>query len=104
MYSLNEDKVKIFIGKYWNFKLDKLKLETTLDDIGMFGDDKYEFIIDFTKEFNLSIKQFPFDKYIDDEGGYFIRKFLFGKKLRKIQPITLLMLVNWVDKGYWEEL
>lgn len=103
MSSVIEDNVKIFISKYWQYRQDKLKIETTLDDIGMFGDDKYDFIIDFTRKFNLSVGNFPFDKYIDDEGGYFIRKLLFRKRLRKIYPISISMLIEWLEKGYWEE-
>lgn len=103
MNNVIDHTVKTFISKYWDYKLDKLKIETSLDDIGMFGDDKYDFIINFTKEFNLSVKNFPFEKYIDDEGGNFIRKFLFGNRLRKIYPITILMLIKWVEQGYWKE-
>jgi len=98
-----EYQVKTFICEYWSYKLDKLKLETTLDDIGMFGDDKYDFIISFCKKFNLNTERFPFDKYVDDEGGYFIRKLLFRKEKRKIYPISILVLINWIEKGYWEE-
>ncbi|MDR2123346.1 MAG: DUF1493 family protein [Flavobacteriaceae bacterium] len=98
-----EQKVKAFISKYWRYKLDKLKTETTLDDMGMFGDDKYDFIIDFAKEFDLSMENLPFDKYVDYEGWGFIRKLLFGERLRKIHPITISMLTDWVEKGYWEE-
>jgi len=54
-----EHQIKTFICEYWNYKLDKLKLETTLDDIGMFGDDKYDFIISFCKKFNLNMERFP---------------------------------------------
>ncbi len=96
-----EPKIKIFISKYWGYKLEKLKLQTTLDDIGMFGDDKYNFIVDFAKEFNLNIEGFPFNKYIDDEGGNFIRRILFKKRLRKIYPITILMLISWVEGRSW---
>lgn len=105
MNSCIENNVKIFISKYWHYKKDKLKIETTLDDIGMFGDDKYDFIVDFTKEFNLSLENFPFDKYIDDEVSDVLglRKLLYGKKLRKICPITISMLIEWIEKGYWGE-
>jgi hypothetical protein len=103
MNNLTEQKVKTFISKYWHYKLDKLKIETTLDDIGMYGDDTYDFIIAFAKEFNLSMENLPFDKYVDDEGWDFIRKLLFGKRLSKIYPISISMLINWVEKGYWEE-
>lgn len=74
----NLDKVvKTFISKYWYYNIDKLISNTTLDEIGMFGDDKYDFIVAFTKEFNLNKDNFRFDKH----GGNFIRKFLFGNRL-----------------------
>lgn len=94
--------VKTFICDYWYYKLDKLKSETTLDDIGMFGDDKYDFIISFCEKFNLKSEDFPFDKYIDDEGGSFILRFFYKSKMRKIYPVSISMLIEWVEKGYWK--
>ena len=96
-----------YISKYWSYDINKLTINKSLDDLGMYGDDKYDFIIDFAKAFNLNINEFPFDKYIEDEGdffgiGAFIKKNIFNKKSRDIKPITISMLLKWVESNKFE--
>ena len=98
-----EQRVIEYISKYWSYDINKLRLNTTLDDIGMFGDDKYDFLIDFGNEYNLDMIDFPFGKYIDDEGdilsiGFFLKK-LFKGESKKQEKITIQMLINWVKEN-----
>lgn len=99
---ITTDQLKDFISKYWRYKKHKIEDTTTLDKLGMYGDDKYDFLIAMGKEFNVDMTNFSFDKYVDDEVvdpfgiGEAIRK-LFGKKIRKIYPITVQELVDFMN-------
>lgn len=97
------NKIFSYISNYWNCSIDELLPQTTLDDIGMYGDDKLDFIKGFVNEFQLDLTHFSFEKYIDDEGGGFLRNLLFGNKLRKIEPISIEMLIKCVDLGIWKD-
>lgn len=95
------EQLKDFISDYWRYKRHKIEDSTTLDKLGMYGDDKYDFLIDMGKEFNVDMTDFLFDKYVDDEADFWgvgeaIRK-LFGKKIRKIYPITIQELVDFMN-------
>lgn len=95
------EQLKDFISDYWRYKRHKIEDSTTLDKLGMYGDDKYDFLIYMGKEFNVDMTDFPFDKYVDDEADFWgvceaIRK-LFGKKIRKIYPITIQELVDFMN-------
>lgn len=101
-----EYEVKKFIKEYWNCNIDKLNLNTRLDDIGMYGDDKYDFIIDFSKNFKLKIDEdFSFKDYIDDESdylgiGYIFEKIFLKEKKKKIKTINISKLIEWINLGY----
>ena len=100
------NKILNFISEYWSYDINKLTEYKSLDDLGMYGDDKYDFIIDFAKVFDFNIEEFPFDKYVEDESdfwgiGSLINKIIFNKKPREIKPITISMLIKWAENGYW---
>lgn len=59
--------LQVYISKYWTCSITKIKINTTLDDLGMFGDDKLDFLNDYSREFNVDISGFDFDKYIEPE-------------------------------------
>lgn len=42
------------------------------DDLGIFGDDAGEFILAFSKKFNVNIKDFNFNNYSNSEPSLFI--------------------------------
>jgi hypothetical protein len=98
-----ENRVKIFISEYWHYNVEKLNLDTTLDDIGFFGDDKYDFIISFAKYFNLNVDNFNFKEYVDDEvfDLFNIKKVFMKVSYRKTIPIKISKLINWVEKNEW---
>jgi len=92
-----------YVSEYWRYEKDKIKQDTTLDEIGMYGDDKYDFLIDLAKKFNLDLKNFPFDNYVDDEiiDPFGLRDILlkfFGKTTRRIEPITIEDLVTIIKE------
>lgn len=108
MKNRTDYKVKEFISSYWHYDIKNITLEKSLDDLGMYGDDKEDFINDFAKHFSLSLENFPFNHYIDDEsvdvfgfGDFIKRNFLYGTK-REIRLIYISMLIKWVEKGCWQ--
>lgn len=52
---ITTDQLKDFISKYWRYKKHKIEDTTTLDKLGMYGDDKYDFLIAMGKEFNVDL-------------------------------------------------
>lgn len=103
--------LKGFIYEYWSFNKNKIFEKTTLDDLGMFGDDKYDFLIEFSKKFNVDISNIKFELYVEPEPSLlmyldsFMRCF-FKKKLTEkynVKKITIEMLVNSIEKGKWIE-
>ncbi|MDH5381448.1 MAG: DUF1493 family protein [Cyclobacteriaceae bacterium] len=93
------DLIKEFVvkerGKYRN----PLIRETALEqDLKITGDDSDEFILAFSKEFNVDISDFDIGKYFSDEGGLSILHVLFGKKTGKT-PLTLGDLEKAVETG-----
>lgn len=74
-----------------------LTMETSLEkDLHITGDDADEFIIAFSKEFNIDISDFDISKYFGSEGGFMG---LFGWATPGKQPITLGDLYNAVTIG-----
>ena len=103
------DKVFKFVSNYWSYDVNKLTPTKTLDELGLFGDDKYDFIVEFSKDFNLDITGFPFINYVENEGdtlgiGIFFKKYILRQKNKKIYEISIAKLIKWVDKGSWQEV
>ena len=67
------------------WKKKKITRETEVEnDLGIYGDDADEFLIDFGKEFSVDVSQFPIGEYFSDEGDFIlpaiIRSFTNTKK------------------------
>lgn len=108
---VNFNLLKDFIGHYLSLKKDKIVAITTLDDLGMFGNDKYDFLIDYSKKFNVDISNLKYDLYIEPEPSLIMHldnfsRFLFNKKLTNkydVKTISVEMLVSSMEKGKWIE-
>jgi len=76
---------------------------TTLEkDLKITGDDAWEFIEAFGKEFKIDISDFDYSKYFASEGSFEIYKLLlFGKSTGKT-PLSLGELEQAVKKGKLE--
>lgn len=78
-----ELKVKKFICSFWNYDFNKLKMESTLNDLGMFGADKQDFLLEFAEKFNVNLNSFPFNKYVEEvviNPSVTIKRIFFGNK------------------------
>lgn len=77
------------MGKYRK----PLTRQTSLEkDLGMSGDDAVEFLLEFSKKFNVDIGNFKFKECFSPEGDFIlpaILRFLTGKKSEKHAELTL---------------
>lgn len=99
--------LQVYISKYWTCSITNIKANTTLDDLGMFGDDKLDFLNDYSREFNVDISGFDFDKYIEPETDmsyhndaiyrFFLKKRLTTKFDK--ETISISMLVDGIKNG-----
>lgn len=91
-----------FISSFWNYKPDKITLDKSLDDLGMFGNDKTDFIYAFSKEFKIDITELKFEDYIEPEPSFLMYldslcQVIFRMKLTHKydkKPITIRHLVE----------
>ncbi len=96
------NRVTIFISKY-AADGDRLSEETQLvSDLGIDGDDAFEFIEAFAEEFSIKSGDFDFHRYFSPEGfNPFSLIFSFFKTQPIQKPITIGMLAKVVDLGVW---
>lgn len=86
----------------WLFELSKYTRETDLEnDLKLEGDDAYEFICLFGKEFNVNVSEFNFEEYFYPEGHWMILAKLYGllSKQKEKKKITLGDLEKSVKDG-----
>jgi acyl carrier protein len=90
---LNQELVS-FIKDFWDESLE-ITAETKIeDDLGITGDDADEFLVAFSKKFNVSLKKFIFKKYFESEPSLFSHF-----KSAPSKRLTVNMLVEAIEKG-----
>ena len=96
-----KEELKDFVRDFWSYKKDKIKIEKSLDDLGMYGDDKRDFLICFIHKFNIESSNLDYDKYCEKETFNPLR-FLFSKKTDQEKPkITIKHLIEVAEKKVW---
>ena len=60
-----EKEFKIFISDFWSYKIEKIRLESTLDDLGMYADDKKDFLNSLFQKFDIKFNNMEFDKFCE---------------------------------------
>jgi uncharacterized protein DUF1493 len=76
------------------------------DDLGIYGDDADEFLMAFSKEFNVDISNFPIGSYFSDEGDIIlpaIIRFLTNKKRKERKNLTVGDLEKAILAGRLDE-
>ena len=113
MKNLNDDErlidLKKFISNYWSYDINKITLEKSLDDMGMYGDDKYEFLIEFSEFYSVDISNLNFQDYVEPEPTILthldtLSRFFFKKKLKikpDVKPIYVQNLLETICLGKW---
>ncbi|MBL7733331.1 MAG: DUF1493 family protein [Chitinophagaceae bacterium] len=75
-------------------------------DLGMTGDDAYEFLLEFSEKFNVKVSEFEFMKYFFPEGDSLfpsIVRFFTGKRNPKQGELTVGDLEKAVIAGRLDE-
>lgn len=105
MQTMNQDNIWKQIIQFveeerWNGKFTH---ETDLvKDLKLKGDDAYEFILLFSKKFNVNISKFNFEEYFDSEGDRIltiILDLLLKRKKKIKKKITIGDLERGVKEG-----
>ena len=70
-------KIKNFvIQQRWEFKEELTENTDLRRDLQLWGDDAFEFLVSFSREFNVDISDFVFSKYFPPEGDRLVPKLL----------------------------
>jgi acyl carrier protein len=70
-------------------------------DLRITGDDADEFLIDFGKEFNVDVSQFPIGEYFEGEKPFY--GLLWGKERKAVKTIKVDHLVKAIIAGRLDE-
>ena len=101
------EKIKDFTIRESFIKNVVLTRETQIEqELGISGHDAVEFILAFSKEFNVDVSRFMAGDYFDDEGGQLmsqIKKIFSKNKTSKKKQITLGDLERAVTAGKLDE-
>ena len=104
----NLDKVVNFVSEYWKIRdKNSIKANTSLSNLGFYGDDKLEFIESFFSSFGIDYSDFDYNRYIEPEKGFFnpfsLVKLLFGYYEKNIyEEITIEDLTNALNSKKWK--
>ena len=100
-----EEQIRQFTAKELLVKPERLKAETSLQDLGVAGDDGVEFMQAFAVRFGIDLADFESDLYFGPEAGcdpLTLLFYLFSPGTRpKFAPITLGDLVQAAQEGKW---
>src|SRR5690554_2082530 len=95
------DKLKQFFKDEWSVKESKIALEKSLDDLGMYGDDKRDFLKSFFEKFNIESNNINYDKFCEPEVFNPLRFIFFRKEDEQIVEITISHLVEVIKRQKW---
>lgn len=96
-----KEEIKDFVSDFWSYKKDKIKIEKSLDDLGMYGDDKRDFLMSFIHKFNIESSNLDYDKYCEPEVFNPLRFIFFRKEDEQIVEITISHLVEVIKRQKW---
>ena len=75
---------KLFLKKHCFADIEKLSLSSDIeDDLLLMGDDAIDFILAYSKEYNVDVSQFLAADYISAEGGHLLLKHAFRRFFKK---------------------
>jgi acyl carrier protein len=99
-----QDEVIEFIAKELGISKMKLKMESRMfHDLGVDGDDAGEFIVAFSKRFDVDISDFIFNDYFGNEGCNPFALFISLFNSKKLKPLTVAMLIEAAENKCWKE-
>jgi len=95
--------IKCFVeNQRWQYPFEIERTTRIEKDLGISGDDAVEFIIAFSKQFNVNISDFMAEEYFDSEGDKIlplIIRFFTGEKKSKNKELKLGDLEKAIKAG-----
>lgn len=91
-----------FISKELSIKRTKIQPDSKLEnDLGVYGDEMSDFLILYSKKYNVDLSEFAFDKYFSDEGDKISQALLIwlGMK-KKPKDLTVYDLYTGIKNGF----
>ena len=101
MVNMDYNELYKYIADFSGVHSDDMTPDHSLsNDLGIYGDDASDLIIDFSKKFKVDISSFNFDEYFEGEGDMISKFFvgLFSKKKNK-KDLKIKDLKNAIESG-----
>ena len=100
-------RIRDFVGKQYIDDAENITRETRVEeDLGVTGDDVFDFFIAFGKSFNVDVSNFLAADYFDGEGDAMLPAmmgFLTGKKPKSKKALTIGHLEKAILAGRLDE-
>jgi Protein of unknown function (DUF1493) len=104
MYSLEE--IFLFLEKQTGCDLSEINPETDIHtDLGVSGDDFDEMMFEYSKKFDVDLKNYLWYFHSDEEGGWnSIGGSFFKPPYKRVTriPVTPLLLLQFANLGKWD--
>ena len=99
-------RIRHLAAKQMGVNEEKLTADMRLGaDLGMDGDDAYEFLQAFWTEFGVDMTDFPYDEYFGPESGFiffnFVYYLLFRRDKLRLKELTFRELVRAAEAKRW---
>lgn len=105
-FPVNHEILSMIKNKMGNYSFSITQNTKLEHDLGMTGDDAYEFLIEFSQKFNVDVSNFQIDKYFLPEGDSLlptISRLIRGEENPKQKELTIGDLENSILKGKLDE-
>ena len=90
-----------FLSVFWSYKKDKITINKSLDDLGMYGDDKRDFLKSFVEKFNVNFSDLNYDKFCEPERFNPLKRIFIKSKNEEKTIITIEHLINVIKRKEW---
>lgn len=103
----NLEEIKLMLNYKCGVNKNKILISSKLeDDLGLTGDDAVEFIVDFSKKFNVDMSNFIISDYFSNEAFDFIGSFINFFKRKEVvvkKSLTVGNLLKIIEVGKLDE-
>ncbi|WP_082858777.1 DUF1493 family protein [Planctomyces sp. SH-PL62] len=97
-----EEVVRAFVGEQMPWINSAVKINCDLiSESKIYGDDVCEFIVDFSRRFNVDISEFRWERHTSPEGCTLLWMIFTSWRPQKHVPIRLLDLIDSARAGKW---
>jgi hypothetical protein len=104
MNEFNFDEIQSFVSEFRGTEKEELTPETTLYwDLGIYGDDAFDFMLDFFNKYEIDRTGFCFDKYFlpEDSVRQLFHRLFNSRESSKYLSITLQHLFEVAKAKKW---